>query len=118
MNLKSKQSSTRERFPVEVELFLDGKSLQKKKYQPAGRQKDATSVIYDAFEISPGKHHVKVIMTDSKKEGTKPYTFEDTVEFGSREVKVVTFDQIKDKLLWSENLIPILQRPEYANAES
>lgn len=118
MNLKSRQSSTRERFPVEVELFLDGKSLQKKKYQPAGRQKDATSVIYDAFEISPGKHHVKIIMTDSQKEGTKPYTFEDTVEFGSREVKVVTFDQIKDKLLWSENLIPILQRPEYANAES
>lgn len=118
MNLKSKQSTTRERFPVEIELFIDGKSLSKKEYQPAGRQKDAVSVIYDVIELSPGKHSIKILMKDSKKEGTKAYVFEDTVEFGSREVKVVTFNKIKDKLLWSENLIPILQRPEYANTES
>ena len=118
MNLKSKQSTTRERFPVEIELFIDGKSLSKKEYQPAGRLKDAVSVIYDVIELSPGKHSIKIIMKDSKKEGTRAYIFEDTVEFGSREVKVLTFDKIKDRLLWSENLIPILERPEYKNAES
>lgn len=118
MNLASRQSTTRERFPVEIELFLDGKPLHKRAYQPSGRQKDAVSVIYDVFELSPGTHRIKATMKDSKKEGTKTYIFEDTVEFGSREVKVLTFNKIKDKLLWSENLIPILQRPEYANAES
>lgn len=112
MNLKSKQSSTRERFPVEIELYLNGEKIHAREYQPSGRQRDAVSVIYDVFEIKPGKYDVKVHMLDSKKEGTVPYLFEDSVEFKQREVKVITFDRNKKKLRWSTNLTPITERPE------
>ena len=113
MNLKSRQSSTRERFPVAIELYLDGNKIHQREYQPSGRQRDAVSVIYDAFRLTPGTHHIRVVMVDSKREDAKPFYFEETVEFKPRDVKVITFDQVAQKLLWSENLTPILQRADY-----
>ncbi|MBE9535913.1 MAG: hypothetical protein IMF07_01935 [Proteobacteria bacterium] len=116
MRLKSKQSSTRERFPVAIELYLNGEEILKREYQPSGRQRDAVSVIYDVFEIKPGKYDVKVVMVDSKREPITPFIFEDSVEFKQREVKVITFDRSKKKLHWSENLTPITSR-EKSNTE-
>jgi hypothetical protein len=112
MNLKSKQSSTRERFPVAIELYLNGEEMLNREYQPSGRQRDAVSVIYDVFEIKPGKYDVKVVMVDSKREPITPFILEDSVEFKPREVKVITFDRSKKKLYWSENLTPISTREE------
>ncbi len=110
MSLKSRQGETRERFPVTVQVFIDGEKIHEKDYQPMGRQRDAASVIYDVFELKPGVHDVKVIMTDSKKEGVVPFVFEDTVEFKQREIKVITYDKVHKKLLWSQNLTPIQSR--------
>jgi len=110
MNLKSKQSSTRERFPVEIELYLNGENILSREYQPSGRQRDAVSVIYDTFELKPGKYDIKMVMVDTKREPVIPFTFEDSVEFKSREVKLITFDHVKKTLHWSENLTPISTR--------
>lgn len=118
MNLKSKATTTRERFPTAMEVFLDGKKILDKEYQPTGRKRDAVAVIYDVLPIVPGKHTVRVTMLDTKKEGVKPFVFEDTVEFKSRDVKVITFDKVRRKLHWSNNLIPILERGEYTGEEN
>lgn len=117
MSLKSRQTTTRERFPVAIELFIDGEKIHEREYQPTGSQRDAVSVIYDAFELEPGTHKIKVVMKDSKKEGTAPFIFEDTVEFKPRDVKVVTYDKVGKRLHWSENLIPLLEHPEHKKEE-
>lgn len=113
MSLKSQQSTTRERFPVAITLFVDNKKILDNEFPPTGRAKDMASCIYGAFELKPGMHHVKVVMTDSKKEGVESIIFEDTVEFKQREVKVVTFDKPTRTLSWSKNLTPVADRPEY-----
>lgn len=112
MNLKSKQSSTRERFPVAVQLYLNGEKVLDREYQPSGRQRDAVSVIYGVFEIKPGKYDVKMVMVDTKREPIVPYTFEDSVEFKPRDVKLITLDKVKKQLHWSDNLIPLSMREE------
>ena len=117
MSLKSRQGATRERDPVSMELVVDGKKLLDKDYQAMGRQRDMASVVYDAFELKPGTHHIRAVMRDSKKEGAKSYVFEDTVEFKSRDVKVITFNHLKGELLWSENLTPLISREEKKREE-
>lgn len=112
MSLKSRATVTRERFPIQIELYLDGKKIHEKEYPPTGRKRDAMSVIYDVFEVSPGRHEVKVVMKDSKKEGAVPYVFKDEVEFDAREVKVITYDRVHKKLYWSDKLIPLHLREE------
>jgi len=113
MSLKSQATTSRERFPTAMEVFIDGKKIHDKEYQPTGRKKDALAVIYDVLPIVPGTHTVRITMLDSKKEGVEPIIFEDTVEFKPRDVKVITFDQVKKRLLWSDKLIPIVDREEY-----
>ncbi|MDH3976556.1 MAG: hypothetical protein OEV42_20015 [Deltaproteobacteria bacterium] len=118
MSLKSRATTTRERFPTAMEVFIDGKKIHQKEYQPTGRKRDAVAVIYDVLPIVPGIHTIRVTMLDSKKEGVKPYVFEDTVEFKARDVRVITFDKVRRRLHWSNNLIPILDRPEYTGEEN
>lgn len=118
MSLKSKATTTRERFPTAMEVFIDGKKILDKEYQPTGRKRDAVAVIYDVLPITPGKHTIRVTMLDSKKEGVEPFVFEDTVEFKGRDVKVITFDKVRKRLYWSNNLIPIIDREEYTGEES
>jgi len=113
MNLKSQATTSRERFPTKMEVFIDGKLIHDKEYQPTGRKRDALAVIYDVLPIVPGTHSIRITMLDSKKEGVKPIIFEETVEFKNRDVKVITYDQIKKKLHWSDKLIPIVDREEY-----
>ena len=117
MSLKSRQGATRERFPVHMVLEVDGKQLLDKDYLAMGRQRDMASVIYDAFELKPGKHHIRAVMTDSKNEDAQTYVFEDTVEFNSRDVKVITFNQVKQKLVWSDRLRPLLEQEKEAEAK-
>ncbi len=117
MSLKSRQGATRERFPLEMELIVDGKKLLDKEYQAMGRQRDMAAVVYDAFELKPGTHHIRAVMKDSKREDAISYVFEDTVEFNPRDVKVITFDQVKGKLFWSENLTPLLSREKKKREE-
>ena len=117
MNLKSQATTSRERFPTAMEVFIDGKKILDKEYQPTGRLKESLAVIYEVLTIVPGTHTVRVTMLDSKREGVEPIVFEDTVEFKARDVKVITFNQVKKKLLWSNKLIPILERAEYKDQD-
>ncbi len=102
MNLKSKPEINRERFPISVSIFIDDHKLQEREYEAGGRKKDLAAVVYEAFKLKPGRHKIKVIMKDSKREGLTPYVFEDTVEFKPLELKVVTFDKQEKSLVWVE----------------
>jgi len=107
MSLKSKAGANRERFPISLTVFIDDKKVAEKDYPPSGTQKDMSAVVYRKFDIDPGRHKIRVIMTDAKNEDTIPYEFEETVNFDRHEVKVITFDQNDKKIVWSEKLKPV-----------
>lgn len=98
MNLKSQPTGNRERFPLSVSIFINDKKVQEKEYEAAGRKKDLATVVYETFKIKAGIHKIKVLMKDSKKEGSLPYIFEETIDFKPLEVRVVTFNKQEKSL--------------------
>lgn len=118
MNLKSKPEVNRERFPLSVSIFIDDHKLQEREYEAGGRKKDMATVVYEAFKLKPGRHKIKVIMKDSKREGLAPYVFEDTVEFKPLELKVVTFDNRTKSLVLVKKAHSHLRSEKRAAVES
>ena len=117
MNLKSQPAGNRERFPVSVSIFIDGKRVQEREYEAAGRKKDLATVVYEVFKLKPGSHKIKIIMKDSKNEGLAPYVFKDTVEFKPLELKVVTFDDQAKSLVLLERVHSFLRSENQVGGE-
>lgn len=99
MDIAKLAGCPRERFPVAIELAVDGKVILDKAYVPTGIKKDMASYIYDEFTIQPGVHKVSVRMYDKKKEGEPEFTLVETVEFKPREIRLVRFDDKENRLV-------------------
>lgn len=83
-------SCPRERFPVEVELYVDGKRMLRKSYKPSGFWKDGPSYAYEKLEVEPGAHTIEVRIRDSGEERFD-HTFRKEVEFEAGEVVTLRF---------------------------
>ena len=103
---------SRERYPVEITVFIDGKEMHKKIFLPSGAKRDADCIVFDTIKLSPGMHGIKIVMRDSMKEEKAPYGFEDTVEFKPADVKVITFDKNAGGLKWSNKMNLVLSGGE------
>lgn len=89
----------RERFPVVVEIAIDGKKVLDKAYEPTGIEKDMASYISEEFVIRPGVHKVYAALTDSGGKDNPDYKLEETVELKSSEIKLIMFDDRYRKLV-------------------
>ena len=94
MDLARTSGCPQERFPVTVELFVDGEQIHRKDYPPTGIRRDMASYIYDRFIIEPGEHRILVKVWDAGPEGPA-YVLEETHEIGPGEILLIRFD---DKL--------------------
>lgn len=99
MQVEGLSGCPRERHPVSVELYVDGKRSLDKSYAPTGLKKDMASYIYEEFIIAPGPHTVSVKLYDRGNRQSPDYALENTVTFKPREVKVIWFNDKSNSLL-------------------
>lgn len=89
----------RERNPVTVELYMDGKKLLDKSYAPTGLKKDMASYVFEEFLIEPGMHRVEAKLYRSGAGKPADFSLDGTVESKPGEIRVVRFDEKEGALL-------------------
>jgi len=94
---RAKACGSRERVPLKLTVWLDGRELVNREYQPSGLYNDGNTFVYEKFDLHSGEHHIKVVMRDSKKdrEDRYDYSFDKTVNFTAKRVFVLDFDPLK-----------------------
>ncbi len=97
IGILEKTGCSRERYPVELRLVVDGKILLEKTYQPVGLKKDGASYIYERFLLKKGVHNVKITLKDGK--NSPPYLLKKMVNFPPQGIVLVRFDKRKDSLI-------------------
>ncbi len=97
MGLLDKTGCSRERYPVELRLVVDGKVLLEKTYPPVGLKKDGASYIYERLLLEKGVHNIEITLKDGK--DSPPYVLKKMVNFPPQRIVLVRFDDRKDSLI-------------------
>jgi len=84
-------SCERGRWPVYVELDLDGKPLYRGTHEPAGLWNDGPSSVYARFEVPAGRHRLDARLRDGAAQTGFGYTGSQTVDLEPGENFVVDF---------------------------
>lgn len=88
---------SRERVPMDVNLWINGENAFAQRHFPAGFYTDGYIYVYKQFKLKSGSYKVKVTAREQKEGGGRSYVFEDTIEFNDRRVVVVDFDKGTDR---------------------
>lgn len=96
---------SRERFPLELVVWVDGKKHMANRYTPPGLRSDGPVFVYERFTIDKGGHEVKISVRDYREgseEGrsrpAEPRLLTKDLEFDSRQRIVVDYDVEEDRL--------------------
>ena len=65
INMRVRTDCRRDRWPVTVELALDGRLLYRGTHRPAGLNEDGPSTVYRRFTVPAGPHALSVRMRDT-----------------------------------------------------
>ncbi|MBI5286263.1 MAG: hypothetical protein HY878_01560 [Deltaproteobacteria bacterium] len=95
MELKALKECSRERLPVYVELYTNGIKVLSRPYRPGGWEKDGPSFVYEKVRLKAGEYKALIRMRDSGIVEGFDYTFEKEIEFKSRQVVGIDFDEIR-----------------------
>ncbi|MBI5874840.1 MAG: hypothetical protein HZB81_03175 [Deltaproteobacteria bacterium] len=90
MDVGKKAGCSRERFPVFIEMYVDGEKILTKDYPPIGIRKDGPSFVYDRFLIKPGKHKVFVKIKDGGPDSPF-FTMDKEMEFIQGKIMLLRF---------------------------
>ena len=88
---RSATSCERGRWPVYVELDLDGQPLYRATHEPAGLWNDGPSSVYARFEVPAGRHRLDARLRDDGSDGGFTFTASRTVELQPGQNFVVEF---------------------------
>jgi len=97
-NMRNAVSCPRGRWPVTLELVMDGKRIFKGSAGPAGVFSDGASNFYETFPVPAGRHQLVVRMGDGGKGGKYDYVYEGMVTLSPARVLVVGFDARRKSL--------------------
>ena len=81
----------RGRWPVTVELDLDGQPLYRGTHEPAGLWNDGPSSVYARFEVPAGRHRIDARLRDDGSKQGFDYSGSETVDFAPGQSFVVDF---------------------------
>jgi len=84
-------SCERGRWPVYVELDLDGRPIYRGTHEPAGLWNDGPSAVYARFEVPAGRHRLEARLRDDGAPSGFKFVAERTVELRPGENFVVDF---------------------------
>ena len=93
-NMRAPQDCPRERWPVYVEMELDGKVIFSQESKPNGLSRDGPSIFYGAFQIPFGPHQISLRLRDQGRAGFG-YQFLRPIVLTPGQVLVITFDAAK-----------------------
>jgi len=83
------------RFPVYVELEVDGKMLLSQSYKAGGLKKEGSSFAYEKSVLTPGVHMVKIRMSDTNSRGHFDYAYEHDIGFKAGRQICIDFNEAK-----------------------
>jgi len=78
-NMRMKKVCPRNRLPLMLELFVDGKQIYKDVLPATGFRNTGPSMVYKSFPVSTGHHKIMVRMRDSERTEGYDYTTETEV---------------------------------------
>jgi len=81
----------RGRWPVYVELDLDGQTVYRAEQAPAGLWSDGPSTVYETFRVPVGTHELTARLRDDGSESGFDYERATRVQLGSRQNFVIDF---------------------------
>ena len=90
-NQRRPSDCERGRWPVTVELDLDGQPLYRGTHEPAGLWNDGPSAVYARFEVPAGRHRIDARLRDSGASQGFDYSGSEIVEFAPGQSFVVDF---------------------------
>ncbi|MBL6929019.1 MAG: hypothetical protein ISR44_07575 [Rhodospirillales bacterium] len=90
-NMRAPKDCPRERWPVFVELEVDGKRIFAKSAAPKGIANDGPSIFYQAFSVPAGPHRLTMRLRESGNEGFD-FRRSETVTLDNSQVLVAGFD--------------------------
>ncbi|MBI5561617.1 MAG: hypothetical protein HY894_02000 [Deltaproteobacteria bacterium] len=99
MNNEMMKGCPRERYPVAVDVAIDGGASVSRSYKPTGIRKDMASYVYDEYIISPGVHRIAAGLWDTAKGAAPDYAFDETVNVAARQVLLIRLDDAANRLV-------------------
>jgi len=91
VNRRRATDCARGRWPVTVELDLDGQPLYRGTHEPAGLWDDGPSSVYARFEVPAGRHRLDARLRDNGEHQGFAYTGSEVVDFVPGQNFVVDF---------------------------
>jgi hypothetical protein len=91
-NMRAALSCPRERWPVRIDLRLDGTPIYLGSAEPAGLSNDGASAFYQTFPIPTGRHQLTVRMSDDGDPQKYTYTHDQVINLTAAQIVVVGFN--------------------------
>lgn len=97
-NMRAPKQCSRQRWPAEVMLWLDGAVIYERIVTPSGLSDDGPSIFYQRFTIRAGRHLIKARVRDAG--GTRAaHELERSINIEKGSVVVVGFDENAKKII-------------------
>ncbi|MBL6931678.1 MAG: hypothetical protein ISR45_01930 [Rhodospirillales bacterium] len=100
-NMRAPMDCSRERWPVIVDLALDGERIFTGSATPTGLSKDGHSSFYEGFPVVTGVHTISVGVWDSKAKADSDdfdYVLKQEVNLKPQEILVISFDNAAGRI--------------------
>lgn len=86
------ETCPRERSPVLLQLWVDGKKVVDETLLGRGLHRDGTASFYRRLRVTSGEHDLVIKMNDDQSEKGYPYQLEKRLALKQGEVRVIDFD--------------------------
>lgn len=96
-NMRTRLDCPRQRFPVEVQLVVDGQTVLQQVHRPGGLSGDGSSLFYHRVPIAAGRHTVIARMRDTGRTEGYDSEAEYAGDLAPRQALAVTFDRVGHK---------------------
>jgi hypothetical protein len=90
-NMRRPQECRRERFPVLIELEIDGRVVYRESLPPTGITGDGPSKAYRRFQVSAGPHSLRAALRDSGRSDGFDHEFRTDAVLKPRQNLVIDF---------------------------
>ena len=91
-NMRLPMDCKRERSPLNLELFLDDKLLNKVVLQPSGLHKDQGVSMFQSIKVKAGEHKLRIWMNDDVKVKGATYKHKQSVIIKPEQLLLIDFD--------------------------
>ncbi len=93
-HMRRARAMERIRLPVRLQVFIDGKKLVDRSYEPGGLFKDGQSIAIEKLVLDEGEHTVSIRLDDSADPNVWNWQETRTLTFEKNRRRVILFDKV------------------------